>query len=258
MGPFEVIKGAEQIVLPGSKRCFLLFHGFTGYPGEMRYLARGVNEKLGMSVFVPRLPGHGTGKDDFYRSGMRDWLRKALDSYVDMKASCDEVVVGGLSMGGILATIVSAVFGVSKTLLYAPAHTTTHQKYKPLAYLLSLFVKRKLKKTSVSKEDFEDETRKRIWEEYWRYDHFKQAREFFRLQSLGRKLLPKLGGSVLIVVSKADKTVPWTVADYIEAKSSAKVDKVILERSSHVVVNGEEKDKVLEVTVEWLQSFRSF
>lgn len=255
MKDFRVLKGAEELRFEGNEYGVLLFHGFTGYPGEMEFLARGINKGLGVSVYVPRLPGHGTSKEDFYRTGKRDWLRKALDSYADMAARYKKVAVGGLSMGGILATIVAAVFKVEKALLYAPAHVTTRQKYKFLAYFLSLFVKRKEKGIEISEEDSKDPVRSKLWEEYWKYDHFKQAREFFRLQSYGNHLLEYLESDLLIVVSKKDSVVPARVADFIEKRSRAKVRKILLEKSGHVLVNDVERDWVVEVSNDWLRDW---
>ncbi|HKK48867.1 MAG TPA: alpha/beta fold hydrolase, partial [Alkalispirochaeta sp.] len=96
-----VVAGALPFELMGDTRkpAILLFHGFTGYPGDMRYLAGRLNE-AGYTTVVPRLPGHGTNHEDFQSTSARDWRRKAVDAYLEVASRHDHVVVGGLSMGG--------------------------------------------------------------------------------------------------------------------------------------------------------------
>lgn len=42
----------------------LLIHGYTGSPRDMIWLGHQLNE-AGYNIYIPRLPGHGTNKNDF-------------------------------------------------------------------------------------------------------------------------------------------------------------------------------------------------
>ena len=239
-----------SVTLTGSDECLLLIHGYTGSPYEMIYIARGVNEKLGWTVRVPRLPGHASSGEDFSKTRWKDWLRRAMDEYMDLSAGCSKVVVGGFSMGGIISLMIGVEFGVEKLILYAPAFTTVFQKYVPLIYLLSLFVNRVPKKEEPS--SFEDPIEEKLRREYWRYNFYRQGREFFELQRRGRKMLSEFEGKSLIIVSKADMTVPIEVLDVLKDLGGEKRT-VILEKSGHVVTKGEEKERVLEETIAFLE-----
>ena len=67
-----------------GRRAILGLHGFAGYPGELS-LPASVLQKEGYSVFVPRLPGHGTNSEDFNTTSHHDWIRKAVDSYEESR-----------------------------------------------------------------------------------------------------------------------------------------------------------------------------
>ncbi|MCD6449374.1 MAG: alpha/beta fold hydrolase [Thermotogaceae bacterium] len=252
--PASVIKGAEEVFLRGSRNvCFLLFHGFTGYPGELEEYGRYINEKTNFSVYIPRLPGHATCGEDFLTVTYRDWLRKAIDSYADMKSKCDKVYVGGLSMGGLLTTLVASLYSPEKIILLAPAHRISAQKYRYLVYFLSPFIKREERKNAeLPDTDKNDPVRLRLWEEYWKYDWVQPTKEFFKLQALAVKRLSPVKSNALIITSKADMTVPYTVADFLKERMSGKVKKLVLEKNPHVVVRGEEKLAVFEESVRWL------
>ncbi len=91
----------------GRRVGVLLSHGFTGSPASMvpwgRHLAA-----LGFGVAVPRLPGHGTSWQEMNRTGWQDWYGELERAFEKLKAEHDQVVVGGLSMGGGLVLKLAA------------------------------------------------------------------------------------------------------------------------------------------------------
>jgi carboxylesterase len=99
----------------------LLSHGFTGSPQSIRpwgeYLAA-----RGFTVAVPRLPGHGTRWQEMQRMRWDDWYGEVDTAFRALSARCEQVVVGGLSMGGALALRVAQVHGdaVSGVVLVNP------------------------------------------------------------------------------------------------------------------------------------------
>ena len=96
-----VDKTAALKLPPGAKMGVLLIHGLTGMPNEMRPIER-VLVELGCEVSVPMLAGHGAGQKELLASGWRDWLESCRVALNKLSQSCDSVVVGGLSMGGLL------------------------------------------------------------------------------------------------------------------------------------------------------------
>ena len=97
-----VLAGAEPFSADGGRTGVLVLHGFTGSPQSMRpwaqYLAG-----AGFTVRLPLLPGHGTSVADMARTGWTDWYGAASATFDELRQTCDEVFVMGLSMGATLA-----------------------------------------------------------------------------------------------------------------------------------------------------------
>lgn len=97
-----VMPGAEAFRHRGGRTGVLLCHGFTGSPQSLRpwaeYLAA-----AGLSVSLPRLPGHGTTWPELARTRWEDWFAEVDRAFAELLADTDEMFVMGLSMGGCLA-----------------------------------------------------------------------------------------------------------------------------------------------------------
>jgi carboxylesterase len=98
----SVLPGAEPFEHAGGPVGVLLCHGFTGSPQTLRgwadYLAG-----QGLTVSLPRLPGHGTTWQEMARTGSDDWLAEVDTAFGKLAGQCEQVFVFGLSMGGCLA-----------------------------------------------------------------------------------------------------------------------------------------------------------
>jgi carboxylesterase len=97
-----VIPGAEAFVRHEGPTGVLLCHGFTGSPQSLRPWAEYLAD-AGLSVSLPRLPGHGTTWQEMARTRAEDWYAEVDRAFDELQASCDEMFVMGLSMGGCLA-----------------------------------------------------------------------------------------------------------------------------------------------------------
>ncbi len=81
---------------------WLLLHGFTGTPYEMKHLEEGLRE-TGHDVENPLLPGHGTSLAEFQKTSFKDWAKGAETAFLALRERVDKVFVCGFSMGGTLA-----------------------------------------------------------------------------------------------------------------------------------------------------------
>jgi carboxylesterase len=97
-----VMPGAEAFVRHEGPTGVLLCHGFTGSPQSLRPWAEYLAD-AGLSVSLPRLPGHGTTWQEMARTRAEDWYAEVDRAFDELQASCDEMFVMGLSMGGCLA-----------------------------------------------------------------------------------------------------------------------------------------------------------
>jgi carboxylesterase len=92
----------RSIALSGGSTGVLLIHGLGGTPVEMRYVAVGL-ARAGFTVACPQLAGHCGSFDELRATGWRHWYASAETALERLRATCDTIVVGGLSMGAVLA-----------------------------------------------------------------------------------------------------------------------------------------------------------
>lgn len=116
-----VIAGAESYTLKGSDdRAVVLMHGYNDSPQSMRSPAEAL-QAAGWTVYVPLLPGHGRSLRAFAASGADAWINAARSAVAEAQLRHRVVAVGGLSMGGALATIIAAEQPtIAAAVLFAP------------------------------------------------------------------------------------------------------------------------------------------
>jgi len=93
---------AEPYAADGGPVGAVLCHGLTGMPGSLREWGSGL-ARAGLTVRIPRLPGHGTTWQDANRVRWQDWYAELERAFDDVRSRCDRVFVMGLSMGGTVA-----------------------------------------------------------------------------------------------------------------------------------------------------------
>lgn len=120
----------------------VLLHGLTGMPSEMKPVVKHLT-KIGCAVECPVLAGHGGSQDDLLAVGWQDWLTGARRAVNEFARNYDFVVVGGLSMGALLAALcaidnpkVAAVVLLSTTLKYDGRNSNIWQH---LLWLVDIF-----------------------------------------------------------------------------------------------------------------------
>ncbi|MEV6981364.1 alpha/beta fold hydrolase [Sphaerisporangium sp. NPDC051017] len=105
-----LMPGSEPYQHEGGQVGVLLCHGFTGTPQSLRpwaeYLAA-----AGLTVSLPRLPGHGTTWQEMNRTRWEDWFAELERAFEALRARCAEVFVMGLSLGACMALRLAEVQG---------------------------------------------------------------------------------------------------------------------------------------------------
>ena len=242
--PSDLIPGAEPWSHAGGPAGALVLHGFTGNPGSMRPVAEAL-AAAGFTVEMPLLPGHGTKVEDLIPTGWTDWSSAADTAYRDLAARCEQVVVVGLSMGGALTAwlgaqhpeivglvCINAVVSVPPGMREAvaevlatgadrfagigsdiakPGVVETAYAETPLAPLLTLF-------------DAADEFGDRLGD---------------------------ITSPMLIVTSTQDHVVPPDNSDLLASSVSGPVERLVCERSYHVVTQDYDAEAVIERTVDF-------
>jgi carboxylesterase len=135
-----VMPGAEPFSHNGGSTGVLLCHGFTGSPHSLRPWAEYLAD-AGLSVSLPRLPGHGTTWQEMARTRWEDWYAEVSRAFEELRGRSDQIFVMGLSMGGCLALRLAEVQGpaISGLVLVNPS-VTADTKLFALAPVLKLVV----------------------------------------------------------------------------------------------------------------------
>jgi carboxylesterase len=133
-----LMPGAEAFSHEGGSTGVLLCHGFTASPQSLRPWAEYLAD-AGLSVTLPRLPGHGTTWQEMARTRWEDWFAEVERAFADLRARSDEIFVMGLSMGGCLALRLAELHGTAiRGLVLVNPSITADTKLFMLAPLLKL------------------------------------------------------------------------------------------------------------------------
>ena len=127
---------AEPFAADGAPVGVVVCHGFTGMPGSMRPWAEAL-AAAGLTVRLPRLPGHGTHWKDANKVSWQDWYDELERSFDDVRSRCEQTFLVGLSMGGTLSLRLAEQRGsdVAGVAVVNPALFTTRKDAKLLPVL---------------------------------------------------------------------------------------------------------------------------
>jgi esterase/lipase len=87
---------------PESDTGVLLIHGMMAAPEEVREWANFLHTK-GLTVYAPRLSGHGTSSKDLSARNYNDWLDSVDRGHAILQTCCKKIIVAGFSTGAGLA-----------------------------------------------------------------------------------------------------------------------------------------------------------
>jgi carboxylesterase len=206
----------------------LLCHGFTGTPSSMRGWGEFLAEQ-GYAVSVPRWPGHGTTWQELNTTSYADWYAEAEGAFEKLQAECDQVFVGGLSMGGCLALHLAVEKGrdVAGIMLVNPAVASARRDVKLLPV-----VKRVVPSLAGIGSDVK---RPGVQERAYRRTPLRAAHSMFVGMRLVSTRLPEVTQPLLVLRSRVDHVVDPSSARIIMATvSSRDLEERILEDSYHV------------------------
>ncbi|MBI4650589.1 alpha/beta fold hydrolase [Candidatus Desantisbacteria bacterium] len=229
-----------------TKVAFLLIHGFTASPWEMKDMGEYLYKK-GYNVYGICLPGHATSPDDLMGVTWQDWYKSVCASYEITKLLGNKVVIAGESTGGVLALYlaankpnVSGVISLSSAVFF-------QNRTICLSGIAKYFIKYNIRP---------------LEEKYKPYYYEKRAMpavyEVYKLSREIIKELSKINQPVLIIHSKKDKTVRYKSSEFIFNEINSKNKKFIsLENAPHVLttVENPEQREVFEIIYSWVKDF---
>lgn len=221
---------------------FLLIHGFTATTVEVSMLGMYFFKK-GYPVLMPLLPGHGTSPEDLNTKNYQDWIDSVESAYADLSSRVDHIIVGGESMGAVLALHLGALHAdIMALLLYSPAlHVPMLKKYRWLRWVRPI----------INKGNYDEQM---PWQGYTVYP-LKAANEFFKLQCKVKKELSDINTPLLIFHGHYDRTIDPIVSDQIFSNVSSINKKIIrMKNSGHVMLLDREFDMIADLTFDHLKT----
>lgn len=235
------LKG-DAFLWTGGPVGVLLLHGYTATTAEVRLLAQCLHQK-GYTVAGPLLPGHGTTPQEMQHCRWQDWAAEVEHTYQTLAAQCERVIVGGESMGALLALHLAAHHpNIEAVLAYSPALRIARKNVWG-AYLLAPFVGH-VKKGEI-KEEF--------WQGY-PVNPLRALVQLHKLQRQVRRRLPAIRQPVLIVQGRLDTAIDLRGVDELYRKIGSSVKELHwMEKSGHVVMIDRELEQVVDVTCRFIE-----
>ncbi len=235
----------------------LCLHGFTASPDEMRWFGHSLAQN-GVTTYGPRLVGHGVNYRDMSRMRWQDWYLSALDGYHVLRQQCDQVFVGGLSMGGLLSVILASVVPVEGVIVIAAPFFTRDLMFESTHFLKHLVPFTKRPDTSELPRRIQAEQARRNMPVVGRvrYNNWSTSAiaELHKAMLAASDCLPNVTVPVLSLYSKADRTVPPRNADFLVAHIGSKqVERHDLEKSDHILTQDVECDTVFELAADFVK-----
>ncbi len=238
----------DAFFLPGGPVGVFLSHGYTATAAEVRPLAEALHAR-GYTVAGPLLAGHGTKPEDLNRVRWQDWVESGRQTLNALLEKCEQVFIGGESLGGLVALYLASETPQARgVLLYAPAialQMTFLDKLK--LYLGAPFV------MEVPRDSLDCDDK---WQGYPNL-HLKGVIQLLKMQKAVRARLPKIHQPVLVFQGRLDTTVAPEAGDIIlQGVSSTQKERVWMENSHHTIVLDVELEEVVRRTVDFIEKNR--
>ena len=247
MASMPLMPGAEPFRHEGGRTGALLVHGFTGSPQSLRGWAQYLAD-AGLSVELPRLPGHGTTVAEANLTHWEDWYAEIERHLALLRERCDEVFVMGLSMGGTLAIRLAEEHGdeIAGLVLVNPSLLTK----RPDRFLLPVL--RLFKNTWAGIAS--DIKKPGVTELAYDTLQVKAAYQLSKLWVHTRADLAKVTQPLLVLRSTEDHVVePDSARLLLEKVSSTDVREILLEDSYHVATLDNDAPVIFENSLEFVR-----
>lgn len=207
----------------------------------------------GYTALGIRLAGHATQPEDMRRSRWTDWTASVEDGYQLLRSLTDSVFLAGLSMGGVLALLMSARLDVKGVV----AMSTPYQLQKDIPLwrlrLYDWFIHYAPKSREAPGASWFD---KAAFAEQVSYPQ-NPVRSIVELQALlneMRAALPEIRKPVLLIHSRDDTYVASGNMEHIYARLVSASDKteLLITGSGHVVTRDAARQQVFEAAREFI------
>ncbi len=248
---------------------FLLIHGLGGTPIELKFVAKGL-ARNGFTVHCCQLAGHCGDASDLVATGWQDWYASVTAAFDRLRETCHTVVVGGLSMGAVLALHLAAerpddVHGLA---LYAPTMwydgwaTPWYRFVLRLCMLTSLgqfMISRFYRFTETAPYGIKDPAIRAVVLAAMNSGDSTLAgimvtpgeavRQLCLLVARVKPELPSIKAPALVIQAREDDLSSLKNSEYLQRHLGGIVDTLILDDSYHIVTVDRQRDLLIESSI---------
>jgi carboxylesterase len=239
---------AEPFAADGGPVGAVLSHGLTGMPGSLRAWAEAL-AAAGLTVRVPRLPGHGTRWQDANKVTWQDWVDEIERAFDDVRRRCEQTFVMGLSMGGTVALRLAEMRGddVTGVVVVNPSLFTTRKDAKLLPLLHWVVPSFPPVGNDIKKPDTVEPAYDRL--------PVKAAWQLSQMWKVTKADLDRLTQPLLVLTSRDDHVVEPANSDHLMAHAaSSRKQQVWLEDSYHVATMDNDLPVIVDETLSFVRS----
>ncbi len=266
------IQADDDSVDPGfyfegsREKAVLLVHGLTGAPAEMRFVGKALN-RLGFTVYAPRLAGHGQDVQALERTKYEDWVHSLRDPLYRLKSEVRTVYTAGICVGGAIALMLAHQEPglVEKAVIYSPTLRYDGWNQPLWARFASRLINPLKRFKSLHHLSFEERHPYGIKDERMRRFLLEGASmkgilqvfpvialyENFRLNRAMKAALPEIQMPTLLIHAREDDVSSPRNAERIKALHGGPCDLVYMEDSYHMVHVDRERDQVAQLTADF-------
>ncbi len=243
-------KAKSFFIAGSSQQALLLLHGFTASPSEVRPTAEILNSCNGCSISSILLPGHGTTPEDLNAVCWQDWYQAVEEELKTLLASYQQVFIGGLSMGGLLALHAGVNLPGLAGVIAMNAPIYYHYAVIPILSNLAGMMTPYYRKTGLSKI--------RKLEEQGRFAYRVMPLKAFQSMNHLRKIVMQevneLKIPALILQALQDESVHPRSAEFLFEKIQSQSSRLIsLPYATHIATMGPAKETIAQEIAKFME-----
>jgi len=244
----ETLPGAGPFYFQGNKTGILMIPGGGGGTcADLKYIADDIHNKTGFTIHIPLLPGFGTSPKDLKNTLIVAWENALNEEIQLLEEKCDKLIVGGHSMGGVLALILADKYELDGIFTIS-APTGIKAIGSKLVPLLKIFIKY----YPVDSAKFKKETNNK-WVGYNKIP-LNQVTKMKKLIKQMKQILPNIKCPALLLQGRLDSAIKTNSMDYIDEKIGSIVKKKLwLENNDHPILESPDHDKIVSELINFVK-----
>ncbi|MBI4982838.1 MAG: alpha/beta fold hydrolase [Candidatus Omnitrophica bacterium] len=270
----------KNFFLKAGPKAVLLIHGITGTPNEMNHLGKAMH-KAGFTVMCNALPRHCGSQDDLKKVTWQEIESACVRDFQELSKEHTQVFVAGLSMGAMMAVHlahkfpekVSGIVALAPTLFYDGWGLSKGKILLEFGWSIP-FIRNRLGIREGWPYGLKDKYLRETIHRFYKYARAKNpdykdltlfGSPYFPLAclyqhhqfvKLVKKEIPLVKTPILLIHAREDDMVSLKNSQYVYGHiGSSDKSLVILEDSYHMITIDQEKEKVIQESINFLNRF---